>query len=143
MCPVTFFHHYIINGMVSLLFASRPHAALCSIFVTNSSLIRKKGESQNARNKKTKRAKFSEKRIFLNPQYAYVRSQIRSKKFSFFGKFAVLCFLVTSVLRFAFLPYYQQIGFLIVVFHHLHMIVSTWETYQLLRIFRVTIQGTQ
>ena len=31
------------------------------------------------------------------------------KKCWFFGKFDVLCFLVTSVLRFALLPYYQRI----------------------------------
>ena len=30
------------------------------------------------------------------------------EKRSFFGKFGVLCFLVTSVLRFALLPYYRQ-----------------------------------
>ena len=30
------------------------------------------------------------------------------KKCSFFGKFGTLCFLVTSVLRFAFLPYHQR-----------------------------------
>ena len=31
------------------------------------------------------------------------------KKCSFFGKFGQLCFLVTSVLRFALLPYYRRI----------------------------------
>ena len=30
------------------------------------------------------------------------------KKCQFFGKFGLLCFLVTSVLRFALLPYYRQ-----------------------------------
>ena len=39
-----------------------------------SSIIRQKGESQN---KKTKHAKFSEKRIFLTPRYVYVRVRIR------------------------------------------------------------------
>ena len=56
-----------------------------------SSVIRQKGESQNGGYKKTKHVKFSEER-----------------KFPFFGKFGVLCFLVTPVLRFAFLPYYQR-----------------------------------
>ena len=56
-----------------------------------SSVIRQKGESQNGGYKKTKHVKFSEK-----------------LKFPFFGKFGVLCFLVTPVLRFAFLPYYQR-----------------------------------
>ena len=32
------------------------------------------------------------------------------KKCSFFGKFGVLCFLVTPVLRLAHLPYYRRIG---------------------------------
>ena len=31
------------------------------------------------------------------------------KKYSFFGKFDLLCFLVTSVWRFVFLTYHQQI----------------------------------
>ena len=30
------------------------------------------------------------------------------KECSFFGKFGVLCFLETPVLRFAFLPYYRR-----------------------------------
>ena len=38
------------------------------------SVIRKKGESQNKCFKKTKRAKFSEKRTFLTPRYAHVRT---------------------------------------------------------------------
>ena len=45
------------------------------------------------------------------------------KKYLFFGKFGMLCFLVISVLRFTFLLYYRQNGFLIVAFHHLHIIV--------------------
>ena len=39
--------------------------------------------------------------------FYYVR-KIVGKKRSFFGKFGVLCILVTSVLRFALLPYYQR-----------------------------------
>ena len=38
-----------------------------------SSVIRQKGESQNGCFKKTKHAKFSEKRTFLTPWYAHVR----------------------------------------------------------------------
>ena len=34
---------------------------------------------------------------------------LRGKKWSFFGKLGVLCFLATSVLRFAVLPYYRRI----------------------------------
>ena len=73
-----------------------------------SSVIRQKGESQNRCFKNTKHAKFSEKQTFLTPWYAHVLVRIRGNKCSFFGKFGVLCFPETPVLRFAVLPYYQQ-----------------------------------
>ena len=53
-----------------------------------------------------KAGQFSEKRIFLTPCYVCVS---RGKKYSFFGKFDVLCFLETRILRFALLPYYRRI----------------------------------
>ena len=62
-------------------------------------VLRQKGESQNGCFKKTKHSKFSEKHIF----YPLIR-----KKCSFFGKFGVLCFLKTPVLRFAILSYYRR-----------------------------------
>ena len=40
--------------------------------MTRSSVIRQKGESQNGSFKKTKHAKFSEKRTFFTPWYAHV-----------------------------------------------------------------------
>ena len=43
-----------------------------------------------------------EKQTFLTRWYAHVR------KCSFFGKFGVLCFLQTPVLRFVLLPYYRR-----------------------------------
>ena len=43
-----------------------------------------------------------EKRTFLTPCVS------GGKKCSFFGKFDVLCFLETPVLRFALLPYYRR-----------------------------------
>ena len=55
--------------------------------------------------KKTKHVKFSEKQVFLALWYACVSG---GKKCLFFGKFDVLCFLGTPVLRFAFLPYYRR-----------------------------------
>ena len=61
------------------------------------SVIRQKGESQNVCFKKTKHIKFSEKRTFL----VHVSG---GYKFTFFGKFDVLCFLDAPVLRFAPLP---------------------------------------
>ena len=44
---------------------------------SNSSVIRQKGESQNGCFKKTKHAKFSEKRTFLTSSHAHVRERIR------------------------------------------------------------------
>ena len=43
------------------------------------------------------------------PTDTHVGVRFRGKKCSFLGKFVVLCFLVTSVLRFALLPYYRQL----------------------------------
>ena len=67
-----------------------------------SSVIRQKGESQNGCLKKTKHAKFSEK---MTISYSLCTG---GKKCPFFGKFGVLCFLQTPVLRFALLPYYRR-----------------------------------
>ena len=66
------------------------------------SVIKQNGKSQNGGTKKAKHAKSSEKRTFLTTWYAHVSG---GKKCLFFGKFDVLCFLVTSVLRFALLSY--------------------------------------
>ena len=71
-----------------------------------SSVITQKGESQNVCFKKTKQAKFSEKRKFSTPWYAHYQGD---KKCSFFRKFGFLCFLETPVLRFALLRYYGQL----------------------------------
>ena len=65
---------------------------------SSSSVIRQRGESQDGCFKKTKHAKFSEKRTFLG-----------GKKCLFFGKFGVLRFPETPVLRFALLPYYRRV----------------------------------
>ena len=46
-------------------------------FLKKSSVIRQKGESQNGSFKKTKHAKFSEKRTFLTPWYGHVRVRIK------------------------------------------------------------------
>ena len=63
-----------------------------------------KGESQNGGNQKTKQAKFSEKTTFQNKHF--LPADIH--KSSFFGKFGMHCFRVTSVLRFSFLPYFYH-----------------------------------
>ena len=57
-----------------------------------------KGKSRNGRYKKTKHVKFSKKRSLVC---------IRGYEMFVFGKFGVLCFLVTPALRFVLLPYYQ------------------------------------
>ena len=64
---------------------------------------RQKNEYQNGCFKKTKHAKFSEKREFLTCVCV-----LGGKKCSFFGKFGVLCFLETFVLRFALFPHYRR-----------------------------------
>ena len=71
-------------------------------------VIRQKGESQNGCFKKAKHSKFSEKRTFLTSgmfTYACV-SGVRNIRF--FGKFGVLFFLETHVLRFSLFPYYRR-----------------------------------
>ena len=77
------------------------------LFIRKLLEIRQKRESQNGCFKKTKHAKFSEKRTFLTLWYAHVRTcayhGVRNVRF--FGKLCVLCFLETPVLRFALLPY--------------------------------------
>ena len=78
----------------------------------NSSVIRQKGESHESQNgcfMKTKHTKFSEKRTFLTPWYAHVRVKYTRTKCLFYGKFGVLRFLETPVLRFALLLYYRRI----------------------------------
>ena len=82
---------------------------LCQIDGTlSSSVIIQKGKSQNGGNKKRKHATFSAK---TNISYSLIRNRTCAyqgvRNVRLFEKFGVLCFLVTSVVRFAFLPYYQ------------------------------------
>ena len=77
------------------------------ISIDISLIISQKSGSQNRCFKKTKYAKFSEKRTFLTPcTYVCVSG---GKKCSFFGKSGMLCFLETPVLRFTLLSYYLRI----------------------------------
>ena len=78
------------------------------------SVIRQKCESQNGCFKKTKHAKCSEKRTYLCVS--------GGKKCSFFGKFGMLCFLKTPVLRFALSPYYRRILPLLSILISMHLI---------------------
>ena len=51
----------------------------------NSSVIRQKGESQNECFKKTKHAKFSEKRTFLTPWHAHILNNFQEIIFNGFN----------------------------------------------------------
>ena len=79
-------HNFIQSTLYTEL---QKNISVTRKFNYKSSVIWQKGESQNGGNKNTKHAKFSKERTF-------------------FGKFGVLCILVTSVLRFALLPYYRR-----------------------------------
>ena len=116
---------YLISVLSQLQFTrlcptfcnKRSRDLLISFKILNSTTVtRQKSESQNGCHKKTKHVKFSEKptifttwypntekRTVLTPWYTHLR-----KKFSFFGKFDMLCFLVTPALRHTILPYCQQ-----------------------------------
>ena len=78
-----------------------------------SSVIRQKGESQNRCFEKTKYAKFSEKTNISYPlRWTRIRTYVcvsGGKQFCFFGKFGVLYFLETPVLRFALFPITEDI----------------------------------
>ena len=72
-------------------------ANLLKMAKQTSSVIGQKDKSQKGGFKRAKHAKYSKKRTFITPGHAHVSG----KKYSIFGKFGVLCFLETSVLRFA------------------------------------------
>ena len=68
-----------------------------------SSVKRQKGESQNGCFKKTKHAKFSEKRTFLTRWYAQVRVHIRGLEMYVFRK--IWCALFSWNIRFEIHPF--------------------------------------
>ena len=74
----------------------------------NLSVIRQKGQSHNGYYKKKSTSNFPENKHILPPDTHTNVCISRGKKYPFFGKFGELCFLVTSVLRFALLNYYRQ-----------------------------------
>ena len=73
----------------------------------SSLVVRQKGESKNADNKKNKAGKISKK---TNISYPLIRTRTCAYQGAFFAKFGISCFLVTSISKFAILPYYQQVG---------------------------------
>ena len=125
-CPIYTAFTNIVSSYLEKHFKSLYEAiwmlrksATLRTFICPFAIIRQNGESQNGCFKKTKHAKFSEKRTFLPPgTHTYEHFLLRDtrtyvcvsggKKRSFFGKFGVLCFLETPVLRFALFPYYRR-----------------------------------
>ena len=77
---------YFLFLLFCSIFWIRCHLKrLNNILIANSAVIRQKSESQNRCFKKTKHAKFSEKRTFLTPWYAHVTCAyqgIRNVRFS-------------------------------------------------------------
>ena len=71
--------------------------------------IKAKGRISNRMFQENKaRQIFQKTNISYHLIHVRVRVRNEGKKCSFFGKFGVLCFLETPVLRFVLLPYYQQ-----------------------------------
>ena len=96
----TYYYSLFFYELQNFVRASLFLATLCDLTSYDSeddslSIIRQKGEYQNGCYKKTKHAKFPYQGV---------------KKCSFFGKFGVLCFLETPVLRFVLLPYYRRLN---------------------------------
>ena len=69
-------------------------SSICTIVLLTLSLIRQNGKSQNGGNKKIRHAKFSEKRTFLTPWYAYVRVCVRRKVYFFSENLACFVFVL-------------------------------------------------
>ena len=77
----------------------------------NSLVIRQKDEFQNGLFQENKACQnFAKNEHFLPYDMHMYVCISGGKKCSFFGKFGMLCFLETLVLRFVLLPYYQRIG---------------------------------
>ena len=75
----------------------------------NSSVITQKGESQMGVTRKKITPNFPKNEHFLTPDTHRHVHVTGGKQCSFFGKFGVLCFLVTPGLSLALLPYYRRI----------------------------------
>ena len=103
-----------ISGSVRCSFpcskSTKPFCFYLFLKILNSLEIRQKGESQNRCFKKKKQSapNFSKKQYFLPPDTHLYVCVSGVKKCSFFGKFGVLCFLETPILRFVLLPYYRR-----------------------------------
>ena len=81
-------------------------------------ILRQQGKRVNLKSGVTRKQStpnFSENEHFL-PHYTHTFvCVLGSKKCLFLGKFGMLCFLVTPVLRFALLPYYRRIIVIVIL----------------------------
>ena len=97
-----------------------------------SSVIRQKCKSQNGCFKKTKHVKFSEKTNISNPLISTRTCAYQGvRNVRFLGKFDVLCFFETPVLRFPLLPYYWwlTISFILYTVSFFQKIITFWQFY--------------
>ena len=96
-----------------LLFKKKPFTRSLMIYQSTGNLllsaIRQKGNFKAGVTKKTKQAKFFRE---TNISYPLIRTRTCTyqevRKFRFTGKFGLLCFLVTPVLKFTLLSYYHR-----------------------------------
>ena len=82
-------------------------------------VIWQKGESQKEVTRIQSTPNFPKKEHFLPPDTHTYVCVSGCKKCSFFGTLGMLCILVTSVLRFAFLPYYRRSYILLLFFENI------------------------
>ena len=96
-----YFKGYLIRRrMIARKWKSNSH---------DSPVIRQKGESQKRETRNQSTPDFPKNKHFLPPDTHTYVCVSECKKYWFFEKFGVFCFLVTTVLRFAHLPYNRRI----------------------------------
>ena len=91
----------LLLAMYIVSFVDWTRTQTCKNVLDTSSVVRQKVKSQNGCYKKTKHARARKTRTCAYQGLTNVR---------FFGKFGVLCFLVTPVLKFALLPYCRELA---------------------------------
>ena len=96
-----------------VLAISKCHKDITTSLIANSLVITQKGKSKTGVTREQRPSNFPENQYFLPPDTHTCVCISGGKKCFFFRQFDVICFLVTSILRFASLPYYQQIESLI------------------------------
>ena len=77
----------------------------CKLKVDNSSVIKRKGESQSGYFKDD-----TAQQIFRKTKLSYPAHVSGSEEFFFLGKFGMLCFFEVPIFRFSLLSYYRQVA---------------------------------